>query len=91
MWPVYLVITWFLLALLLPPGWALWGTWRRARVSRQVTCPVTGDPARVKLDAWHAVRMHALGNPELRVIDCACWPKQRDCGQECLERAGRAA
>ena len=91
MWPVYLVIAWFLLALLLPPGWALWHTWRRARVSRHLTCPVNGGPARVTLDPWYAVRMHALGNNELRVIDCACWPERRDCSRECLEQAGWSA
>ena len=84
MWPVYLVITWFVLALVLPAGWALWHTWRRARVARQLTCPVIGAPALVKLDPWYAVRMHALGDHELRVLDCACWPQRRDCRQEFL-------
>ena len=91
MWPVYLVIAWFLLALLLPPGWALWQTWRRARGPHQVICPAIGASALVTLDRWYAVRMHALGNPELRVIDCACWPERRDCGRECLARSGSAA
>jgi hypothetical protein len=91
MWPVYLVMTWFVLALVVPAGWASWKVWRRARVSRELACPVTGAPALVKLDPWYAVKMHARGNRELRVMDCACWPERRDCGQECLERAGRAA
>jgi hypothetical protein len=91
MWPVYLVIAWFMLALAVPTGLALWGVWRRARVSRRVTCPAIGAPAQITLDPWYAVRMHAVGNRELRVIGCACWPERRDCGQECLERAGRAA
>ncbi len=90
-WPVYVVMAYFLLALAGPAMWASWRTWRRARVSRQLTCPVIGAPARVTLDPWYAVRMHALGNSELRVLDCACWPERRDCGRECLERAGRAA
>ena len=85
MWPVYLVITWFALALALPTGWALWGTWRRARVSRQVTCPQIGAPALVTLDPWYAVKMHALGENEMRVSNCARWPGQQDCGRECSD------
>lgn len=90
MWPVYLVMTWFLLALLLPAAWSLWGVWRRARVAHSVTCPANGAATLVKLDPWYAVRMHARGDRELRVIDCACWPERRECGRECLEQAGRA-
>ena len=91
MWPAFFVMAWFILALTLPLSWALWRTWRRARVSRQLACPATGVPARVTLDPWYAVRMHALGNPELRVADCDHWPECRDCGRQCLEAAGRAA
>jgi len=91
MWAVYTVIAYFLLALLAPTGWALWRTWRRARVSRQVNCPAIGAPALITLDPWYAVRMHALGDNELRVGNCPRWPEQRDCGRECLTQIGRAA
>ena len=84
MWPVYLVMTWFLLALLLPAGWSFWKVWRKARILHSVTCPAAGAPVLVKLDPWYAVRMHARGDRELRVIDCARWPAQRDCGRECV-------
>ncbi|HTX37745.1 MAG TPA: hypothetical protein VME43_22105 [Bryobacteraceae bacterium] len=91
MWPAYLVITWFVLALAVPVAWGLGRAWRRARVARRVTCPVIGAPAEVTLDPWFAVKMHAIGNPELRVLGCGCWPQQHECGRECLEQVRRAA
>jgi hypothetical protein len=91
MWPVYLVITWFVLAIAVPVAWASWRAWRRARVARQVTCPVIGAPAVITLDPWFAVRQHALGESELRIRGCNCWPERRDRGRECLEQAHRAA
>ena len=91
MWPVYLVITWFVLALVVPVSLASWHAWRRARTARRVACPVIGAPAVVTLDPWYAVRKHALGDNELRVIGCECWPERRDCGRECLEKARQAA
>jgi len=90
MWVAYAAIVYFLLALLAPAGWALGRTWRRTRISRQVTCPQIGAPALVTLDPWYAVRMHTLGNPELRVGNCACWPERRECGRECLSQIGAA-
>jgi len=84
MWVVFTVISYFVLALLIPVVWASTRTWRRARAARQVTCPALGAPARVVLDPWYAVRMHALGNGELRVLDCARWPDRRHCLQDCL-------
>lgn len=84
MWVAYTVIGYFVLALLIPTGWALGRTWRRTRSSRAVTCPEIGNSYLVTLDPWYAVRMHALGNNELRVRDCARWPEHRDCGQRCL-------
>jgi hypothetical protein len=91
MWVVYTFISYLILALLVPTVWALWPTWRRARIFRHVTCPAASAPALVTLDAWYAVRMHTLGNNELRVRKCARWPERRDCGQECLTQIGTAA
>ena len=87
MWAVYTVISYFLLALLIPVVWASAHTWRRAGASRQVTCPALGAAVLIDLDPWYAVRMHALGNSELRVRRCERWPG-RVCGQECLEQLG---
>jgi hypothetical protein len=91
MWVIYFFISYLVLALLVPMVWALWPTWRRARTVRQVPCPAFGASALVTLDPWYAVRMHALGNSEVRVRDCARWPECRDCGQECLVQIGRVA
>jgi hypothetical protein len=91
MWVVYTFIAYLVLALLIPAGWALGHTWRRMRRSRHVTCPAVAAPALVTLDPWYAVRMHALGNNELRVKDCARWPARRNCGQECLAQIGTGA
>ncbi|MBZ5624463.1 MAG: hypothetical protein LAQ69_38060 [Acidobacteriia bacterium] len=88
MWSVYTVIGYFLLALLIPLGWALGRTWRRARTSRHLDCPAAGFPALVRLDPWYAVRMHARGDSEPRVRDCTCWPAHGECRQECLEQIG---
>jgi hypothetical protein len=72
-------------------GRALWPVWRRARISRQVVCPASGGSALVILDPWYAVRMHALGDVELRVKNCGRWPADRECGCECLGQIGPAA
>ena len=91
MWVVYTFIGYMLLALVTPLALALWPTWRKASVSREVTCPAAGAPALVSLDPWFAVRMHALGNSEVRVKDCVRWPECRQCGRECLAQIGAAA
>jgi hypothetical protein len=88
MWPVYTVITYFVLALLIPVGWALGRVWRKARQSRNVTCPWFGASATIALDPCFAVRMHARGDNELKVLNCARWPERNDCGQQCLTQIG---
>ena len=91
MWFIYFFVSYLILALLVPTVWALWPTWRRARIARHVTCPALGAPVLVALDPWYAVRMHTLGDSEVRVKNCARWPERRDCGQECLTEIGAAA
>jgi len=91
MWAVYVFIAYWILAITGPTVWALWPTWRRARMARQVNCPASDSATLVTLDPWYAVRMHALGNSELRVKNCARWPQGRDCGRECLGKMGASA
>jgi hypothetical protein len=88
MWSIYTVIGYFLLALLLPIGWALGRTWRRARVSRHLACPESSVLALVRLDPWYAVRMHARGDEEPRVRECTRWTERRECAQGCLRQIG---
>jgi hypothetical protein len=49
-----------------------------------ITCPETGKPAAVEVDARHAAATAALGKPRLRLRDCSRWPERQGCGQECL-------
>ncbi|HTS28679.1 MAG TPA: hypothetical protein VMH81_22565 [Bryobacteraceae bacterium] len=88
MWPAFTVIGYFALALLLPIGWGLGRTWRRARIARHVTCPDSGIPALVRLDAPFAVRMHARGDREPLARDCTRWAENRKCDQGCLTQIG---
>ena len=84
MWPAFTVLAYFGLALVLPVSWALGRVWLRTRHPRQVTCPRLSAPAWVQLDCRYAVRMHARGDNELRIIECSNWPNQSGCRQECL-------
>jgi hypothetical protein len=86
MWTVYVVIAYFLLAILIPFFWAMAKTWRFARVPRRVTCPATDAPVDIALDHWFAMRKHAQGAYELRVLGCSRWPGSRDCAQGCLDQ-----
>jgi hypothetical protein len=89
MWPVFTVMAYFILALLLPVGWGLARTWRRARVPRHLTCPDAGIPALVRLDPGYAVRMHVLGESEPLVRECTRWSQTQECKQACLVQVGR--
>ena len=84
MWMIVLVLCYFLLALAAPVCWALWKVWRRTRGERPVTCPADRSPAQVGLDQWFAVRMHARGDAELRVLNCSSWPEHQNCARGCL-------
>lgn len=88
MWVAFTFIGYLVLAMAAPTAWALWHTWRRAQTSRLVTCPALEKNAFVTLDPWYAVRMHALGERESRIKECACWPERRECGRECLLQIG---
>jgi len=88
MWAVFTVMGYFLLALLLPAGWALLRTWRKARRPRHLVCPESGIPAMIRLEPGYAVRMHARGDREPLVRDCTRWSESCQCGQGCLEQIG---
>lgn len=91
MWAYYTVITYFVLALLVPVTWALGQAYRRAGGRRPVVCPSGQDSAIIELDAVYAARMHALGNPEGRVKQCALWPGRQGCDRQCLAQIHLAA
>lgn len=66
------------------------GAYLTFRGTRVVTCPETGTPAGVGVDAAHAGMTALCHVPELRVASCSQWPEHRDCGQACLARIASA-
>jgi hypothetical protein len=54
------------------------------RGTKIVTCPDTGRPAVVEVDAPHASMTSTLGLPDIRLENCSRWPLNEQCGQECL-------
>jgi len=84
MWVTYFFLSYLFLALAIPLCWSLAPLWRRTRQARGVRCPAISKTATIRLDPWHAVKMHALGDRELRVKTCSQWPERRACGRECL-------
>jgi hypothetical protein len=88
MWHILVVIGYFALALLIPIVWAGTTIWRKSRRLRSVTCPRDGSIAMVGLDRWHAMRMHAIGDPETRIRQCSRWPHGAPCAQDCEAQIG---
>ena len=84
MWVAYVFLGCLVAAIALPVALALVPVWRKHRNVEEVTCPCIGTSSLITLDPWHAARMHALGNYELRVRSCTFWPERCDCAQECL-------
>lgn len=66
------------------------GAYRRFRGKRIVTCPETGRPAAVELDAARAAGRSLFGEPDPRVARCSRWPERHDCDQACLEAIERS-
>jgi hypothetical protein len=56
----------------------------RYRGTKIVTCPETGRPAIVEMDALHASLTSTVGSPDIRLENCSRWPLNEQCGQECL-------
>jgi hypothetical protein len=56
----------------------------RYRGTKIVTCPETGRPALVEVDALHASLTSVAGLPDIRLENCWRWPLKEQCGQECL-------
>jgi len=56
----------------------------RYRGTKIVTCPETGRPAVVEVDALHASMTSTVGLPDIRLENCWRWPLKGQCGQECL-------
>jgi hypothetical protein len=50
-----------------------------------VTCPETGEPALVEVDALHAAVGRFVGEKDLRLISCSRWQASQTCARECLK------
>jgi hypothetical protein len=77
-----------LFGVLIASGLSIYGalaftTWRRFRDTHVVTCPATGTPAAVTLDAGHAAATAVWETPDLKVEQCTCWPARTGCDQAC--------
>jgi len=59
-------------------------TFRRFRSPRRMSCPETGGPAEVGVDASRAALTSAFGRPVLRVRNCSLWPEKEGCNQDCV-------
>ena len=56
----------------------------RYRGTKIVTCPETGRPTIVEVDALHASMTSTVGLPDIRLENCSRWPLKQQCGQQCL-------
>ena len=54
------------------------------RGTRIVSCPETGRPALVEVDALRASLTSTVGLPFVQLQSCSRWPLKEQCGQECL-------
>ena len=59
----------------------------RYRGTRVLTCPETGKPVAVTIDAGHAAATAVWEKPEMQVGTCSRWPERRDCSQACAVQA----
>ena len=59
-------------------------SYSKYRGTRIITCPETGRPAIVEVDALQASLTSTVGLPDIRLEHCWRWPLKEQCGQECL-------
>jgi hypothetical protein len=59
-------------------------TYSSYRGTKIVTCPETGRPTVVEIDALHASLTSTVGLPHIQLKNCSRWPLNQECGQECL-------
>lgn len=53
---------------------------------KKVTCPETGDEARVDVDPRQGALGVTFGFPRLHVLGCSRWPARKSCDQACREQ-----
>ncbi len=72
-----------LLLVVLPVGLLEYAEFQR---KKKVTCPETGDEARVGVDARRGAIGVALGLPRLHIVSCSRWPERKSCDQACQKQ-----
>jgi hypothetical protein len=72
-----------LLAVVLPVGLLEYGDLKR---KKSVTCPETGEGARVEVDPRQGAIGVVFGVPRLRVRTCSRWPEREFCDQACRKQ-----
>lgn len=80
---MYVVVTALVAGLFFGIRFFVWA-YVRYRDSRIIICPANDQAAVVEVDAVHAAFTSALGQPDIRLQNCARWPLHQSCGQECL-------
>ena len=60
-------------------------TFQRYRNKRVMTCPETGSPAEINIDAQRAAFSSAFGRPLLKIKNCTLWPKKKGCDEDCIK------
>ena len=59
-------------------------TYSRYRGAKVITCPETGRPAIVEVNALRASLTSTVGLPDIQLESCSRWPLKKECGQQCL-------
>ena len=60
-------------------------TFQRYRNKRVMTCPETGSPAEINIDAQRAALSSAFDRPLLKIKNCTLWPKKKGCDEDCIK------
>ncbi len=60
-------------------------TFQRYRNKRVMTCPETGSPAEINIDAQRAAFSSAFGRPLLKIKNGTLWPKKKGCDEDCIK------
>lgn len=79
-------VTLFALALAVLVPALMVGAYRRFKGTRVATCPETGQPAVVEVDARLAAASAVFGEPCMRLKTCSRWPELGGCDQDCRDQ-----
>jgi hypothetical protein len=69
---------------LAPLAWVALRSYLKYRGEGVLTCPETGKPVAVELDAKRVAATEMSGDRRLLLKSCSRWPERSGCGQECL-------